>query len=134
GAVRPLRRARRVRREQHVAAARIEAEPLPWLRARYADEALEGDAARKHRDAPAPSGAGDLARELWADRGHEVVTGQRRGGDAARARMAEVRAVEGHDPGRMAAAQRGPRGQAEMGVDDVEALAPVPPPQVARGA
>jgi hypothetical protein len=134
GAVGSLGRAGRVGGEEDVAAGRVEAEPLARRGAVDRDEAVEVHAAGQHRDTPARPGAGHLARELGADGGHEVVTGQDGGGDAPRARMAQVRPVQGDDARGVADGERRPRGEPEVGVDDVEALAPVAAPQVSGGA
>jgi hypothetical protein len=133
-AVEALARARRVGREEQAGLVGRQAQALARLGARDRGEAIEVDAARQHGHAAAAAGAGHLARELGADRRHEVDERQRRARDPARARVAQVGAVEGHDVLRARQRERGPRGEAEVGVDDVEALVAIPAAQRAGGA
>ena len=133
-AVEALDGPRGVGREEQARLVGRQVQALARLGARDRLEAIEIDAAGQHRDAPAPAGAGDLARELGADRRDEVDERQRRAGDPPRARVAQVRAVERHHVRRAAQRERGPRREPEVGVDDVEALAPMAAAQSARGA
>ena len=70
------------------------------------------------RDVPAP---GHEAAELAGDGGRERRERQRRAGDAVRPRMEEVVAVQRHDDRAQPGGERGPGGEAEVRVDDVEA-------------
>ena len=91
-------------------------------RARRSDGSGRGrHAAGKHGDAPAPPGAGDARGELGADGGHEVQRGSTARGDAPRARVAQVGAVQRHDAHGGRRGERRPRGEPEVRVDDVEA-------------
>ena len=131
GAVEALQGARRVVREQQVAPARVEPEPLARLGARDRPEALEVDADGQHRHAAARPGAAQQPAELARDGRGQRGEGQDRAREAVRARMEEVVAVQRDHDRAEARGDRRPRGQPEVGVDDVEARAAVAAAQLA---
>ena len=80
-------------------------------------------------------GARDVRAELARDRRRQRGERQRRAGRRrTSARTQQVVAVQRHDDRAEPREQRGPRGQPEVGVHDVEPPAAVAAPQLARGA
>jgi hypothetical protein len=129
GAVGALAASSRVGREEDVAPAGVEAEPLARCPAVQRPEAPGVDAAGQDR-APVPARRRrQLGRELGADGGDEVHAAQDRARDPAGARVAHVGPVQRDRPSRPADGQRRPGGEAEVGVDDVEPGAAVTPSQ-----
>ena len=126
--------------EEQVAAVGVEAELLARGAAVERAEALDVDRRRagsRSCGAARPRAPGDrrprkpAAKPAWPD---EVHAAQDRRRDLARARVVDVVAVQRDDPLVGVDRERGPRGEPEVRVDDVEALALEAPLEVARGA
>ena len=131
-AVDALDPARGVVGEQEVAPRGVQAEALARRLAIQRPEALDVDPARQQRDGAPVAGAGDARGELGRRRPDEVHAPEHGARDPPRARVMEVVAVERHEAVAGADGERRPGREAEVGVDDVEALAGEAPAKVAR--
>ena len=135
GEVGALDGAPRVVGEEEVAAAGLQAELLARCAAVERAEAVDVDAARQDRDRPALRRRRGRRRRSRASACRRGPSGRSTGArDLARARVVDVVAVQRDEPLVGAHRERGPGGQPEVGVDDVEAPALEAAPQVARGA
>ncbi len=125
GAVVALLGSRGIGREQQVAPVLIEAELTPRGRALDRPEPSDIDPARQHLEAAAHQAARQERRQRIGHRRHQPLERDRRQRHGARARVDEVGPVERHRVCAGPHRHRRPCGQPEVGVDDVEACAPV---------
>ena len=125
--------ARGVVREEQVAPIGVQAELLARRTPVHRPEAFRVDPARQDGDRPAVRGARDLRGEAAGGRADEIHPTQDPRRDLARARVVEVVAVQRDQSLVGGDGERRPCREAEVGMDDVEALAPEAPLERARG-
>ena len=132
GAIVALARAGRVRGEQHVGRPLAQAELRTRVGPRKRAEALDVHAAGEHDCTPPRCPRRQLGGEAGGRGGEQVQDRQRRGSGQARARVADVGAVDGQRPHPCWHRHRRPRGQAEVRVHDVEPARPAEAPAQCR--